>query len=131
MSVSSFSQTSLPIKTKYQGQNAVIISEAQMDSISMTYMRYRLSLSKNKAMQIKLELTAAELDKSQVSIDYYKSDNQRLELLNSNLKNQLQTKDDLHAIEISKYKTKAKGKFNSFLLGTGVGALLVAVLVVI
>lgn len=129
MSVSSFSQTSLPIKTKYQRQNAVIISEAQMDSISLTYMRYKLSLSKNTALKIQLELTASKLSKSQLETNFYKKDNQQLELLNSNLRNQIETKNELYDIEISKYKAKAKNKFNSFLLGISFGALISTLLI--
>ena len=128
MSVLGNSQVSLPIKTVYNGDNAVIISEAHMDTISLKILRFNLLESRHDATLIELEQSRKENEKLMVSVDFLTNDNSRLKLINTTLIEQFDIKEKQHETEIELWKSKARGRLKSLLLGTGIGALVVALL---
>ena len=127
-SVSVSSQNSLPIKTTHNGKNAVIISEAQMDSISITYLNLNLLKSKSESLSITIERINKELEKSFLSQEYFKKDNQNLSQIIEKNKDRFENQSKLHNAELLYYKEKAKGKFNYFIYGTVLGGLVVGIL---
>jgi len=127
-SVSLSSQNSLPIKTTYNGKNAVIISESQMDSIAVTYLNFNLQLSKTDAFKLDIKRLMAEIDKSNVTVNYLENDNKNLSQIILKSKDRFENQSKLHEAELLYYKEKAKGKFTSFIYGTVAGALIVGVL---
>lgn len=128
MSVSANSQGSLPLKTVYNGENAVIISEANMDTISLKILRFNLLVSRYDAVVIELEKSRKENEKLMVSVDFLTNDNASLKLINTNILEQFDIKEKQHQTEVELWKSKARGRFKSLLLGTGIGALIVALL---
>ena len=129
-SVSGFSQIQLE-KTTINGENWFRGNEATMDSIYVTYNKFKLSLSKVAQFKLQLKLLQAKFDRSKIQVNFLTVDAERLELEKTELKLQLDTKDEIHAIDLLYYKEKAKGKFKAFLFGTATGAVIVAILMTV
>lgn len=131
MSVSAFSQIQLEKYTTSNGENWFKGNEAAMDSIYVTYNKFKLSLSKVEQFKLELQLIQAKFERSQMQVSFLTGDVERLELEKTELKTQLDTKDEVHAIDLLYYKEKAKGKFKAFLFGTAAGAVIVAILLTV
>jgi hypothetical protein len=102
-----------------------------MDSIMEVHYAFLSSLSVNSQLKIELRLVRAENEKLMLSVDFLTNDNTNLKLQNKELHTQLEIKDKMHENDEMYWKQKAKGKFKSFLLGTGLGALVIAILTLI
>lgn len=62
-----YSQTlSLPIKTKYQGENAVIISETQMDFISLSILENKANRTRINVLTFRISELGNELKQEKV-----------------------------------------------------------------
>ena len=92
---------------------------------------FKLSLSKVAQFKLQLKLLQAKFDRSKIQVNFLTVDAERLELEKTELKLQLDTKDEIHAIDLLYYKEKAKGKFKAFLFGTATGAVIVAILMTV
>ena len=128
MSASVNSQVLLK-KTLWNNENAFIGNEAAMDSISETYMKLEATLSDNASYKLKFQLAQKKIEKLNLQVDFLTKDNSSLSLQNTELQSQLIIKDKLHEADLMYWKDKSKGKFQTFLLGTAVGALIVTLLV--
>lgn len=129
MSVLGNSQSSLPLQTVYNGENAVIISETQMDTISLKLLRFNVLISKYDAIGIELEKSRKENEKLMVSVDFLAKDNSSLKLMVTNLKEQSEIKDKKFGAELTLWKAKAKERFKYLLYGTGIGGVIMAILI--
>lgn len=130
MSVSMHSQIWLK-KTVYNNENAVIINEAAMDEIAQTFILYKLSLSINEQLKLEIAQISKQLEKVNLEVDFLKKDTSRLEIQKGLLIKQLANKEEQHAIDLIYYKGKSDNWLKNFLLGTGTGGLIVALLVII
>ncbi|HUI32009.1 MAG TPA: hypothetical protein VLY84_00200 [Dysgonamonadaceae bacterium] len=130
MSVSMHSQIWLK-KTVYNNENAVIINEAAMDEIAQTFILYKLSLSINEQLKLEIAQISKQLEKVNLEVDFLKKDTSRLEIQKGLLIQQLANKEEQHAIDLIYYKGKSDNWLKNFLLGTGTGGLIVALLVII
>lgn len=123
MSVLSYSQNSLIKKTQYNNQNAVIISEDLMDSISMTYLRFEnvvneYDLKTSEALKYK-----AKTDILQSRIDFYVKDIAYQHNQNKILLERIKMAQQIKDAEMALCKQKAKGRFRNLLIGIGIGTL--------
>ena len=131
MSVSVFSQTPIVQKTTVNGENGFIANEVVMDSIMEVHYAFLSELSKNAQLKIQLKQAQIETEKLLLKIDFLETKTTNLDLQKNELNTQLEIKDKKHDNDMRYWKEKAKGKFRSFLFGTGVGALLIALLTLI
>lgn len=122
-----FSQTTLPVKTVYQGENAIIISEAQMDSINLTYLRYKVAMAKNDQFKIKLALLETQLQQTELDIQSLTAENNNLHTQINIYNKRIDNLNLKHSTEIDMYQAKQQNKIWWFLGGTAVGGLLVLV----
>ena len=118
----------IPKKVEFNTGHGVLISDVHMDSINLKYLRFRVLESRHDATLIELEKSKKENEKFMVSVDFLTNDNSRLKLMNTNLTEQFDIKQKQHDTEIELWKSKARGRLKSLLLGTGIGALVVALL---
>jgi FtsZ-binding cell division protein ZapB len=118
MNVSVFSQTTFPIKTVYQGKNAVLISEPQMDSINITYLRLKVALAKEDMFKINENLLNTKLESKNLTIDYLKTENKNLKNQKMLYDNRIENLLEKHEYDLRK---KNKGKVYWFLGGTILG----------
>ena len=130
MSVSGYSQISLK-KTQFGDGNGVLMNEVAMDTISKKLIRFNQCLSENTRLLLELQLAEQKIEKMVLENDFLKSEVANSELQQKELNNQLEIKDKIHANDINFWKEKSKGKFRSFLLGTGIGALAIAIIMLI
>ena len=124
----SYSQTPLLEKTQYKGNNAFIGNEIVMDSIFSKYKAYEFLLIKYDSLQIGYNLNLIKLEKTELERDQFKSKSENLILMKGALEQRFDNLEKKNETEIAYYKEKAKGKFKSFLLGTALGGLVVAIL---
>lgn len=99
-----------------------------MDTISLKILRFNLLLSQYDAVNIELEKARKENEKLMVSVDFLTNDNSNLKLINTTLTEQFDIKEKQHRTEIELWKAKAKKRLTSFLIGTGVGAIIALLL---
>jgi len=99
-----------------------------MDSINLAYLRFKVVASKYDAIVIELEKARKENEKLMVSVDFLTKDNSNLKLINTTLTEQFDIKEKQHRTEIELWKAKAKKRLTSFLIGTGVGAIIALLL---
>ena len=128
MSVSGFSQISLK-KTQFGNENGVLMNEVAMDSISRKLIRFNKCLSDNAQITLELMLAQKTNEKLVIENEFLKSDIAKSQLQHNELQKQLEIKEKLNQNDIMYWKQKAKGRFRAFLLGTGLGGLVVALLV--
>lgn len=102
-----------------------------MDSIMEVHYAFLSELSKNAQLKIQLKQAQIETEKLLLKIDFLETKTTNLDLQKNELNTQLEIKDKKHDNDMRYWKEKAKGKFRSFLFGTGVGALLIALLTLI
>lgn len=126
-----FSQTPIVQKTTVNGENGFIANEVVMDSIMEVHYAFLSELSKNAQLKIQLKQAQIETEKLLLKIDFLETKTTNLDLQKNELNTQLEIKDKKHDNDMRYWKEKAKGKFRSFLFGTGVGALLIALLTLI
>lgn len=117
-----------PLKVRFNDFNAVLFNESQMDSVNLKYLKFDLLHSITKSYEARFDLITSELEKSQLEIDFLKTENSKLNQLNDNNESLLDTNQKIHDNEILYYKEKAKGKFKSFLLGTSIGVMVATIL---
>ena len=130
MSVSASSQIWLK-KTVINGENAFIGNEIAMDSIMETYFKFKNSLSERTQFLLEIKLLETRLEKMNLDVDFLSSDNITLKSINEKLEDRLTVQEEIHQTDVLYYKEKAKGKFSAFLLGTGLGAIIVALLTIL
>jgi hypothetical protein len=118
----------VPVKVDFNNVHGVLISESHMDSINLAYLRFKVVASKYDAIVIELEKARKENEKLMVSVDFLTKDNSNLKLINTTLTEQFDIKEKQHRTEIELWKAKAKKRLTSFLIGTGVGAIIALLL---
>lgn len=106
----------------------MLFNEAQMDSVNLKYLRFNLLFSLAESYESKFALMAKELERDKLQIQQLSKDK-------TNLNQQLDKKsliidknEEIFDNKILYWKEKAKGKLTMFLLGTSIGALIVAIL---
>lgn len=113
-----------PKKVQFNEFNAVLISEVQMDSINLKYLRFNLLYSTTASFKLKYELLFQKFEKVNLQVDFLKNDNEALQMINTNNNSFILNTDKIHKNEILYWTKKAKGKFKVFLLGTSIGILI-------
>jgi len=79
------------------------------------------------ALSIEIDSLTKANERYALKNAYLQSDNERLNDIIGKTDLRLEAQKNRYETEIDLYKAKAKGKFRSFLLGTGLGALVVAI----
>jgi len=79
------------------------------------------------ALSIEIDSLTKANERYALKNDYLQSDNERLNDIISKSDLRLEAQKNKYEAEVDLYKAKAKGRFRSFLLGTGLGALVVAI----
>lgn len=118
-------------KTLWNNEPAFIGNKAAMDSIAETYIKFKKQLSINNQLELEISLLRLKADSILLEANFYKQDVLRVEGLTNELKTQMKIQDEKHENDILFYKSKAKGKLKTFLSGTALGALIVAVIALI
>lgn len=121
----SSSQIIFPIKTEVNGVPAITISESQMDSINVTYLRLKLKQSVISSLQIQINIAQIEIEKSVAEIEFL---NGKTQTLNNIISTQNERYDNVVAqkdLEIDYYKKKAR-KLTKYFLGFSVGVIFTA-----
>lgn len=117
MALSYCQESSLPIKTKYNGQNAVIISEAQMHSLNRKILEFEAKVFEFSELKIEFIIIQNELKKLKLEnekfISQIKLKEKEIEASEKIHEAELKIKDT----EIVYYKSKRKQKFTAYLLG--------------
>ena len=127
----SYSQTPLLVKTKYEGKDAFIGNELVMDTIMFKYNEFNILKVKYDSLQVENSVFLSKLGVKLLKIKSLEERNLNIELSNTFLYKKLDNLEAKHEAELTLYIEKAKGKFTSFLIGTGVGALLTALLLLL
>jgi hypothetical protein len=122
------SQTPIIQKATIKGQNGFIANEVVMDSIMEVHYAFLSELSKSAQLKIQLKQSQIDVEKLMLKVDFLETKTANLELQKNELHTQLDIKDKKNENDIMYWKAKAKGKFRSFLYGTGLGALVVAII---
>lgn len=122
-----FSQIQLE-KIKRGNEDWFAGNEAAMDSIFVTYNKLKSQLSYSKQLELEVELFRSKFERSQIEVQFYKSDNEILKEQNKELHNQLGLKDDLHELDVAYYKERSKRTVMSFLYGTAFGMVIITVI---
>lgn len=117
----------LPIKTIFNNQNAVLISESQMDSINLKYLRYDFLNAKFNSQTASYDVLKNQFNQVQLSANYYKDENIRLVELNRLNTSLFENIKEMHLNELAYYKQKAKGKFKHYLIGAGAMSVIVLI----
>jgi len=117
-----------PIKANLNGLNAVLISETHMDSINLKYLRFQILESKIESLKLQITLKENKIASGEVVREKLQNELRQLETIKAIKDEQFDNNKLIHENEILYYKEKAKGKFTAFLLGTTVGAIIVAIL---
>ena len=99
-----------------------------MDSINLKYLRFNVLQSTIESLRLQIALKDNKLSASEVIKQKFEADIKRLETMYAIKEEQQKNNLLIHENEVLYYKEKAKGKFTSFLLGTTVGAILVALI---
>lgn len=119
---SSQTTLALPIKTQYNDQPAILISEAQMDSINLTYRRSKLMKTKNATLKLELQIAKNKIDSISLRSASQKDAINTVMEINKNLKEQAAVTAKKHNTELEFYKQKSKGKLLAYVIGALVGA---------
>lgn len=124
-SVCVFSQTTsrLPISIEYEGKPAIVISEAQMDSINITYARLRLANADLDALAVQLQISRNALADLQIRYDSNKSALTKALRLAENNETKYNILREASANEIEYLKSLKSPKFKNYLIGFLLGAL--------
>lgn len=128
MSVSSFSQDLFPVKTVYRGINAVIISEAQMDTISVRLIDRKRTQAMLYALSVEIDSLVTANEKYALKIDYLTSDNKNLNEIIGKTDLRLEAQKGKYEAEVDYYKARAKKWLYNVLMGTGIGMLLMGII---
>lgn len=127
----SYSQEPLLEKIQYKGSNAFVGNEIVMDSIFNKYKSWEFLSITVDSLKIRTDLLLKELEKIKIESDMFRKKSETLIDINKTFEDRIDNQAQKHETEILYYKEKAKGKFKSFLLGTGIGGLIVAILTLI
>lgn len=116
---SSNSQTIFPIKTKHQGENAIIISEAQMDTVNLLFLRYKKLNVASQRLNVDVERWKNEAYSLQLQSNFYKKSDSVKSKIIKNKNTEIAVLHELRIIDsLSKGKPKNfKNYLISFLLG--------------
>lgn len=131
INVSLFSQVPIINKIQINGENGFEANEIVMDSIMYTSKLLKLCNSDKTLLQIEIKKIQLSFTKVNLELTYKKIDSARLELQVKELKTLQTTNKKLYETDIMYYKQKAKGKLQSFLLGTAIGGVIIAILTII
>lgn len=131
MSALSYSQNLFPKQIQYQGRDAVVISVAQMDTISTKLLRYKLTKSHVNTFSLILDSLRTVNTRKTLENKLLLSDKETLSGIITLKDLQIENNSKRHETELELWKAKARGRFTNFLLGTSVGALIVAILTLI
>jgi len=126
-----YSQTLLPKQIHYIGENAVVISVPQMDTISVRLLRYKRSKAINYRLSLQLDSLTLELERTWLKNDFLTNDNKSLQLIIDNTNERLEVQEKIYKTDLEVLRIKAKGKFKAFLYGTAIGALIITLLTAI
>ncbi|MFB9055056.1 hypothetical protein ACFFVB_18390 [Formosa undariae] len=127
MNASLYSQSLLPVKTKYQGEDAVIISVAQMDRVAESILRLQLRTAQLNATQIELRISNTNIEKLNLEVNFLQSLNDTKNKQIALLGLELSGKDAQHELDLLYFKGKAQEKTSSFFLGFSIGAIVALV----
>jgi hypothetical protein len=126
-----FSQKPIIQKIKINGENGFKANEVVMDSIMEVHYKMVSLVSDSTSLSLKLNKLQLKYDKTLFDLNFYKKDNERLELEKIKFSDQLLIKDKINENDLLYYKNKAKQKWEYFLYGTAVGAIVIALLVLL
>ena len=126
-----YSQNSLPKQTQFRGENAVLISVPQMDTISVRLLQNKTYRATFKVFTLQIDSLTLQLERTWLTNEFLTGDNNRLKLIVDKTDARLETQKQIYETDIEIYKAKAKGKFKVFLYGTVIGALIVSILTLI
>lgn len=124
-----FSQNLFPRQTQYKGENAILISVPQMDSISVRLLRYKTTTARFHVLSLQIDSLTLQLERTWLTNDFLTNDNNRLKLIIDKTDQRLETQKKIFGIDIEIYKAKAKRNFKAFLLT--LGALIISLLTII
>lgn len=130
MGASMYSQKPIIQKTTINGENGFIANEVVMDSIMEVHFKFMETLITNETLIITIDFLNKKIEKLNLQVDFLTSDNSRLELQKSSLKDQLSMKDKIHEVDLLYYKEKSKNWIETFLYGTAAGGLIVAIIAI-
>ena len=119
---SGYSQNTLPLQTKHNGENAVIISEAHMDSINITYMKYRVFKSYKSILDTEVKKCKAQLDAFMITINSLEDSKTMFSSMVENKDQEIKLLTQKHKLEVQFYKKRSKGKWVPFAIGFVAGA---------
>lgn len=131
MSASLYSQDLLPKQTQFGGNNAILISVPQMDSISIRLLRYKRSKATNFRLSLQIDSLTLRLERTWLKNDFLQKDNLRLQTIVDKTDERLEVQEKIYETDLEVLKIKAKGKFKAFLYGTAIGALIITLLTAI
>ena len=128
-----FSQqsTTLIQKTKINGENAFIANEVVMDSIVETHFKYVSLLSDFKTDSLEHRKLRIKYDETIFKLDHALENNKQHEFEKIKLNELMTIQDKSHENDLDFWKSKAKKKWEYFLYGTAVGAIIIAALVLL
>lgn len=131
MSVSLYSQNSLPKQTQFRNKNAVLISVPQMDTISVRLLRYKTVKATNYAFTLQLDSLTFVLERTWLKNVLLTYENTKLQLIIDKTDERLEVQEKIYETDLVAWKIKSKGKFKAFIYGTAIGALIIALLTAI
>ena len=99
-----------------------------MDSINLKYLRFQILESQIESLKLQITLKENKIASGEVVREKLQNELRQLETIKAIKDEQFDNSKLIHENEILYYKEKAKGKFTAFLLGTTVGAIIVAIL---
>lgn len=131
MSVSLYSQSSLPKQTQFRNKNAVLISVPQMDTISVRLLRYKTVKATNYSFTLQLDSLTLILERTWLKNTSLTNDNKSLHLIIDKTEERFMVQEKIYQTDIETWKIKSKGKFKVFIYGTAIGALIILLLTAI
>ena len=125
ITASTFSQTTLdlPIKTTYRGKPAILISENQMDSINIAYLKLKLLRSQNSSLEMQIQVCKNTIEKLTIENTSFRSAVYKLTEANSNEIEKYKLLQKQKDLEVSYYKSLKSPKLIDYLIGFVAGAL--------
>ena len=131
MSVSLYSQSSLPKQTQFRNKNAVLISVPQMDTISVRLLRYKTVKATNYSFTLQLDRLTLILERTLLKNTSLTNDNKSLHLIIDKTEERFMVQEKIFETDLEVWIIKSKGKFKVFLYGTAIGALIILLLTAI
>lgn len=129
MSVSLYSQSSLPKQTQFRGENAILISVPQMDSTTVKLLRYKRSKATNFKLYLEIDSLTLRIERTWLKNVLLTNENTNLQLIIDKTDERLDVQEKIYETDLEAWKIKSKGKLKVFIYV--IGALIITLLTAI